>query len=157
MTASPRQRFLKDYRTIRTAEGRGSFVSAYYRALPYRDLSGQNSAQWAIRGRSYRYFEKKILAPIERETGRELKVLDLGAGNGWMSNRLSLRQHKPVALDIFNDAMDGLGAAHHYESHFPLLEAEFDHLPFRESSFDLAVFNASCGNCGVACARADTL
>jgi SAM-dependent methyltransferase len=143
MTASTRLRFLEDYRTIRAAEGRGSRESAYYRALPYRDLSGMNSAQWAIRGRSYRYFERRVLAPIERETGRALDVLDLGAGNCWMSYRLSLRQHRAVALDIFTDAMDGLRAARHYGGCFPLLEAEFDHLPLRAASFDLAIFNAS--------------
>lgn len=142
VTASARNRFLEDYRIIRSAEGRGSTESEYYRALPYRDLSGQNSGQWAIRGRSYRYFERNILSPLERETGG-LNVLDLGAGNCWMSYRLSLRNHRPVALDIFTDGMDGLGAARHYDSRFPLIEAEFDRLPFRAGSFDLAVFNAS--------------
>jgi SAM-dependent methyltransferase len=143
MMTTTRQRFLQDYRTIRCAEGRGSRESAYYRALPYQDLSGRNTAQWTIRGKSYRYFERKILAPIERKSGRPLDVLDLGAGNCWMSYRLSLREHRPVALDIFTDALDGLGAARHYGRRFPLLEAEFDHLPFRSSIFDLAIFNAS--------------
>jgi SAM-dependent methyltransferase len=143
MAASVRHRFLEDYRTIRSAEGRGSMDSSYYRALPFQDLSGKNSAQWAIRAKSYRYFERKVLQPLEREMGKALDILDLGAGNCWMSYRLSLRKHKPVALDIFTDAMDGLGAARHYDHLFPLLEAEFDHLPFRESTFDLAVFNAS--------------
>jgi SAM-dependent methyltransferase len=48
-----------------------------------------------------------------------------------------------VALDIFADSMDGLGAARRYGHRSPLVEAEFDHLPFRASSFDLAIFNAS--------------
>jgi SAM-dependent methyltransferase len=143
MLVSSRQKFLAAYRTIRSAEGRGSGESAYYRALPYRDLSGRNSDQWAIRGKSFRYFERHILFAIEREAGRPLDVLDLGAGNCWMSYRLSLRQHRPVALDIFTDEMDGLRAARHYGDRFPLIEAEFDHLPFRSSSFDLAIFNAS--------------
>ena len=82
---SVRHRFLENYRTIRSAEGRGSNESAYYRALPYRDLTARNSGQWAIRGRSYRYFERKILSPMERKLGRALDVLDLGAGNCWMS------------------------------------------------------------------------
>jgi SAM-dependent methyltransferase len=138
-----RHRFLEDYRTIRTAEGRGSKEGAYYRALPYRDLTGRNSAQWAIRGKSYRYFERRILSQLEQKAGRELDVLDLGAGNCWMSYRLSLRKHRPVALDIFTDVMDGLAAARHYGVRFPLVETEFDQLPFRASSFDLAVFNAS--------------
>jgi SAM-dependent methyltransferase len=143
MTASTRQRFLENYRTIRGAEGRGSRESEYYGALPYQDLSGKNSAQWAIRGKSYRYFERRILFQIERELGRAIDVLDLGAGNCWTSYRLALRKHRPVALDIFTDAMDGLRAARHYGPRFPCIEAEFDHLPFRASSFDLAIFNAS--------------
>lgn len=140
---SARQRFLENYRTIRSAEGRGSPESAYYRALPYQDLSGRNAAQWAIRGKSYRYFERHILSQVQRKMGRSLDVLDLGAGNCWMSYRLSLRQHRPVALDIFADPRDGLGAARHYSRSIPLLEAEFDQLSLRSSSFDLAVFNAS--------------
>ena len=144
MTAtSARHKFLEDYRNIRRAEGRGSREPAYYRALPYQDLSGRNSAQWAIRGRSYRYFERNVLSRFERTRGGALDVLDLGAGNGWMCYRLSLRSHRPVGLDIFNDALDGLGAARHYGGTFPLVETEFDSLPFRSSSFDLAIFNAS--------------
>jgi ubiquinone/menaquinone biosynthesis C-methylase UbiE len=143
MATSARHRFLEDYRAIRSAEGRGSEESAYYRALPYQDLSGKNSAQWMIRAKSYRYFERNILSRIESKTGRALNVLDLGAGNCWMSYRLSLRTHRTVALDIFTDVMDGLAAARHYGRCFPLIEAEFDHLPFRSSSFDLAIFNAS--------------
>jgi len=143
MATSARHRFLEDYRAIRSAEGRGSEESAYYRALPFQDLSGRNSAQWAIRAQSYRYFERNILSQIERKTRRAVDVLDLGAGNCWMSYRLSLRTHRPVALDIFTDGMDGLAAARHYGHSFPLVEAEFDHLPFRSSSFDLAIFNAS--------------
>ena len=68
MATSARHRFLEDYRTIRSAEGRGSQEAAYYRALPYQDLSGRNSAQWAIRGKSYRYFERNVLSQIERKT-----------------------------------------------------------------------------------------
>jgi SAM-dependent methyltransferase len=143
MAITARHRFLEDYRTIRGAEGRGSHEGAYYRALPYRDLTGKNSAQWAIRGKSYRYFERTILSNVEQHADRELDVLDLGAGNCWMSYRLALRKHRPVALDIFADSMDGLGAARRYGHGSPLVEAEFDHLPFRASSFDLAIFNAS--------------
>jgi len=143
MDSATRQQFLRDYATIRHAEGRGSMSSAYYRELPYRDLSGKNSEQWRIRARSFHAFERTVLADAERRAGRELDVLDLGAGNGWMSHRLALRRHRAVALDIFCDELDGLGALTHYPLQFPAAAAEFDSLPFRESSFDLAVFNAS--------------
>jgi SAM-dependent methyltransferase len=138
-----RQQFLEDYRTIRHAEGRGSEDPAYYLALPYQDLSGMNPEQWRIRGKSFRYFERVILPPLERRAGRPLKILDLGAGNCWMSYRLSLRNHWPVAVDIFNDVRDGLLASHKYPTPVPALEAHFDELPFPGHSFDLAIFNAS--------------
>jgi ubiquinone/menaquinone biosynthesis C-methylase UbiE len=138
MESSARQLFLEQYAVIRHAEGRGSSDPAWYRALPYVD-----SPQWAIRAHSYRYFERKLLPTMERETKRPLRILDLGAGNGWMSHRLSLRGHRPVALDIFADPLDGLGAVHNYEPPVPAVIAEFDSLPFAPLSFDLAIFNSS--------------
>jgi ubiquinone/menaquinone biosynthesis C-methylase UbiE len=129
-------RFLADYGTIRKAEGRGSNSREYYLALPYQDLSERNSEQWRIRASTYRYFEKKLL-----QEGN-LDILDLGAGNGWMSFRLAQRGHRPVAVDIFTDAQDGLAAAREYDV-FPTVEAEFDRLPFASGQFDLAIFNSS--------------
>jgi hypothetical protein len=55
------ERFLDDYSTIRNAEGRGSVDREYYKALPYRDLSGKNSEQWRIRACTYRYLESNLL------------------------------------------------------------------------------------------------
>ena len=130
------ERFLSDYGTIRKAEGRGSDKRAYYLALPYEDLSGKNAGQWRIRARSYRYFETHVL------DRKGLDILDLGAGNGWMSYRLAQRGDRPVAVDIFTDGFDGLSAAREYGM-FPAVEAEFDNLPFADGQFDLAVFNSS--------------
>jgi ubiquinone/menaquinone biosynthesis C-methylase UbiE len=136
MLAAERHRFLDDYLKIRRAEGRGSDDPEYYLALPYRDLSGRLTAQWAMRARTYRYFESRVLGK------KPLNVLDLGAGCGWMSYRLAQRGHRPVAVDILTDGRDGLGASRHYPP-FPRFEAEFDRLPFADRSFDAAVFNAS--------------
>ncbi|HZL55827.1 MAG TPA: class I SAM-dependent methyltransferase [Bryobacteraceae bacterium] len=138
-----RRAFLDRYAIIRHAEGRGSEDPEYYRELPFRDISGRNAEQWRIRARSYRCFERVILMPQARRMGRPLRILDLGAGNGWMSHQLRLRGHYAVALDIFTDRLDGLGAIHHYETCVPGVAAEFDCLPFRDSAFDLVVFNSS--------------
>jgi SAM-dependent methyltransferase len=127
-----RRAFLEQYRIIRSAEGRGSEDSAYYQALPFHD-----SWQWRIRARTYSYFERTIL-PAE-----PCRLLDLGAGNGWLSNRVASQGHSVIALDIFRDERDGLGAVHHYGGAFPAVEADFHQLPFPSASFDLIVFNAS--------------
>ncbi len=123
MDREMRHRFLEDYSRIRLAEGRTSGDSEYFRALPYQDLTGKNSAQWAIRAGATGISRRGVLAEIEKEIGRPLDILDLGAGNGWMSYRLSLREHKPVALDIFSDSGDGLRSTRHYPWRFPCVEA----------------------------------
>lgn len=141
--ALARQKFLEEYRCIRHAEGRGSDSSEYYRALPFSDVSGKNSQMWAMRARTYFYFETHVLRPMEKRQKRPLEILDLGAGNCWLSYRLSLRQHRIVALDIFSDDRDGLRAVRHYPIPLPVVEAEFDQLPLASGTFDLAIFNAS--------------
>ena len=135
MLAAARQRFLGDYSAIRTAEGRGSDDSDYYRGLPFN--GGHDVAQWRMRARTFRYFVRHILPR------RPCRILDLGAGNGWLSYRLAELGHAPVAVDIFADQRDGLRAVRHYPVQFPAVEAEFDHLPLPSGQFDLAVYNAS--------------
>ena len=125
------ERFLCDYQKIRRAEGRGSENPEYYRTLPYHD------GQWKMRAATYEYFEQRLLPATPAD------ILDLGAGNGWLSYRVAERGHRPVAVDIFTDEFDGLAAARHLPIRFPLIEAEFESLPLADSQFDLAVFNAS--------------
>ncbi len=145
MLASTRQRFLDDYIKIRHAEGRGSRDADYYFALPYRDVTGRLQDQWTIRAKSWRYLEKRILPPIEKQFGRPLRIADLGAGNCWMSYRLALRGHRPVAIDILGDPLDGLAAGRHYQEKtpFPRINGEFDELPLAAQSLDVAIYNAS--------------
>ncbi len=143
VSTESRERFLREYAFIRKAEGRGSSDSEYYRALPFRDLSGRNSAMWAMRAKTYRSFLKSVLIRMECAERRALDILDLGAGNCWLSHQLAVRGHRPVAVDIFDDADDGLGAARHYPVQFDVRHGDFDELPYPSESFDLAVFNAS--------------
>jgi SAM-dependent methyltransferase len=137
-------RFLTDYQIVRATEGRGSSDAGFYLALPYRDLSGRNQAQWNIRAQTYRYIERELLPQFGKQA---LDVLDLGAGNGWLSYRLSAQGHRPVAVDLLVNNTDGLGAASHYlqklELLFPRFQAELDRLPFEDGQFDCAIFNAS--------------
>lgn len=140
-------RFMHDYESIRNAEGRGSTNSEHYLALPFEDTSGLNSEQWAIRARSFLAIEREIVSPLARSHGRPLRILDLGAGNCWMSFRLALQGHLPVAVDLQINDQDGLGAAVHYSSRiqplFPRIRSEVDRLSFSSFSFDLVIFNAS--------------
>lgn len=135
-------RFLEQYQIVREAEGRYGDAE-YYRALPYRDLSRRMPEVWAIRARSLDALVDRVLVPLEERLGRGLKILDLGAGNGWLAHRLSLRGHLPAAIDLRVDDHDGLGVCMQYPVEFPAVQAEFDRLPFTAGQADLIIFNAA--------------
>lgn len=128
-------RFIADYEKIRSLEGRQSQDSNYYRSLPFQDLSRRFSADWRIRAASYKMLER-IIAP-------GMKVIDLGAGNGWLSNRLAALGCEVHAVDLLLNAEDGLGAWKHYENKFTPVQAEFSRLPFVNGGSSLVIFNAS--------------
>lgn len=137
------KRFMKDYESIRRLEGRGSPDMDYYRALPFKDLSGKFSRDWAIRARSFNMLVKKLLTPVQALLQRPLKILDLGAGNGWLSNRLAAQGDRVFAVDLLINDLDGLSAWKYYQHQFTPIQAEFNHLPIMDSFADVAIFNAS--------------
>src|SRR5690349_21787488 len=136
-------RFMADYEEIRRQEDRGSNSANYYRALPFRDLSGHFKADWSIRARSFRALVKNVLTNLQVPLGRSLKVLDLGAGNGWLSNRLAGQGDHVIAVDLLVNEHDGLGAWKYYEHNFTSVQAEFNHLPVMDAFADAVIFNAS--------------
>jgi SAM-dependent methyltransferase len=128
-------RFIQEYETIRRLEGRQSDDPNYYRSLPFKDVTGRFSADWKIRAASHRLLEG-LVSP-------GMNVIDLGAGNGWLSNRLVERGCEVHAVDLLLNAEDGLGAWIHYENPFMPVQAEFVHLPFADGYASLVIFNAS--------------
>jgi SAM-dependent methyltransferase len=138
-------RFIGDYEHIRTAEGRWSQQDDFYLSLPYKDVSGKNSKQWKIRARSFDYLMKHVLNRNLQHSGG--RILDLGAGNCWMSYRLALANYRPFAVDLLTNDRDGMGAAEHFRNHlpgmFPRFQAELVRLPFQDEHFDAVIFNAS--------------
>lgn len=134
--------FVERYAAVRRAEGWGGDDPAYYLALPFRDLGGRHPEIWRVRAVSFRALMRRVVEPLVRRRGT-LAALDLGAGNGWLSYRLADAGHRPVAVDLTDDARDGLGAARHYPVAFPRVQASFDRLPWADAGFDLAVFNGA--------------
>lgn len=137
------EQFVVDYTRIRAAEGRGSTDPAYYRVLPFQDLSGRYSADWHIRATSFQALVREVVLPLEKDRRRPLETLDLGAGNGWLSYRLARRGHRAAAIDLLINEQDGLGTAGYYDTPFLPIQADFDHLPFVQDQLDLVIFNAS--------------
>jgi SAM-dependent methyltransferase len=131
--------FLADYTRIRLAEQRGSEDPGYYLNLPDCPPDHPIAWQWALRRRTFAAFTRRVLPRL----GSGLRVVDLGAGVGWLSNRLALLGHHPLAVDLTTDDRDGLGAARHYRPLWPRVQAEFDRLPLPDGAADLVIFNAS--------------
>jgi SAM-dependent methyltransferase len=142
------RRFRSAYAAHREAEGRGGGGEAELLALPYL-REGPQAGQWAVRSRTFDRFLVAVLEPMARAASpsRPLHVLDLGAGNAWLSYRVMLAGHRTTALDVRTDAVDGLGAVAGYRAHLPALPqriaASFDAVPMADGVADLVVFNAS--------------
>ena len=128
-------RFIGEYEKIRHFEGRFSADAAYYRALPFQDLSGRFVSDWKIRAASF--------VALTEILGARSTILDLGAGNGWLSNRLAETGHDVFAVDLLTNLEDGLGAWRNYQTRFTPVQAEFSFLPFPLTFADALIFNAS--------------
>jgi SAM-dependent methyltransferase len=133
--------FCAEYARQRAREGHGLSGEAL-RTLPYL-RTGPLARQWAVRARSFDVFSHLVLRP----TGRPLALLDLGAGNGWLCHRAARMGHRPVALDMRDDDVDGLGAARRLLADAPglfeCITASFDAIPLASRRFDVTLFNAS--------------
>ena len=134
--------FLEQYRRVREQDGYRSRPPEYYRALPQAPAGDPLSQNWRVRAETYQHLRQRVL-PSLAPPGQPLSVLDLGAGNGWLSHRLGALGHACVALDWLDDPDDGLGAAKHYPVAITCVQADFDQLPFVPGQFDLVIYNAA--------------
>ncbi|MEO8082973.1 MAG: class I SAM-dependent methyltransferase [Ardenticatenales bacterium] len=168
--------FVAEYTTVRRAEGRSEMSAAQRLALPYALATTPLAWQWGIRAASYlalcggggdRHRDRRGdrggggggggsssggaagagLAGIP--PGR---IVDVGAGGGWLSWRLAVGGWSALAVDISDDAGDGLGAATPYSvdlaargmaGRLVRAIAHFDRLPLLDGAADAVVFNAS--------------
>jgi SAM-dependent methyltransferase len=142
---SPLLRFRAAYAEHRAAEGR-SYDRDALLALPYL-THGPFARDWTVRARTFDAFVASVLIPAARTVDRPLRLLDVGAGNAWLSWRVAHLGVEAVAVDLREDDVDGLGAAREYlewsAGSFRRVVASFDALPVADARFDLVVFNAS--------------
>ena len=128
--------FLCQYQHIRHQEGSVVHSAEYYRSLPFVPKGGLDVERWYIRRQSF----KRLVDLLPRHP---IKILDLGAGNCWLTNRLTELGNYCVAVDISINCDDGLGAQKNYALPFTCVQADFDSLPFVPGQFDAVIFNAS--------------
>ncbi|MBS1911072.1 MAG: class I SAM-dependent methyltransferase [Bacteroidetes bacterium] len=136
--------FVEEYGAIRSAEGRGSDAPEHYLALPDTPVADPKHQEWCMRGESMRW----LMAVLARHSaGRTLAIVDAGAGNCWLSRHLAEAGHEVVALDVFADGRDGLGAGRHYLEHLPIsfdrVLADYASLPFVDACVDVVIYNGA--------------
>ena len=100
------------------------------RALPYlcRDL-GWDDKNWRANEHSFDLL-------LERHVRPGMRVLEVGAAKAWAAQHLLPRGCEYVATDILDDPKIGLGRGSFF-GEFPRVQADGEHLPFADGSFDL--------------------
>jgi SAM-dependent methyltransferase len=132
--------FLKEYEAVREAEGRGVKAATELLRLPWVDVRHARAWEWRIRAASFRVFVQT--AGLASRT-RAARLVDLGAGVGWLALRAQGAGHSPLAVDLSAHERHGLGALRGAFPHVPAVRASFERLPLGGASADVALFNAS--------------
>ncbi|MDZ7360805.1 MAG: NUDIX domain-containing protein [candidate division KSB1 bacterium] len=130
--------FCEKYDALRVREGWASEVPEFYQHLPFQDLSGRHPQEWRWRAQSFCFLQNWLAKNFKNRMAR---ILDLGAGSGWMSWHLAER-HEVLAVDV-NVGPHGLSALSNLPRRFLAVQAESEHLPLASHVFDVAVANAS--------------
>jgi SAM-dependent methyltransferase len=101
-------------------------------ALPFvnREL-GWDDPTWRANGHSFQVLLDRYIGEA-----RGLRVLEVGAAKGWASRFWLERDCEYVATDILVDDKIGLGRGAFYGD-FPRVQADGEHLPFADESFDV--------------------
>ncbi|WP_367389537.1 class I SAM-dependent methyltransferase [Lewinella sp. LCG006] len=127
------QHFIK----ARAAEGVRIIDTSVYEQLPFLDnVLGRKEAEW----KAFR----EDLAIIARHLAgqQQLRVLNFGSWNGWLSNNLVKWGHQPLAIAYFADKYDGLGAQQFYNNQWESVQMDIEgSLAIIEDTFDVIILN----------------
>jgi SAM-dependent methyltransferase len=130
--------FVADYQRVRVREGYASTDPDYARRLPFRDVTGHNSAAWRLRALHYLII-RAGLRLLRASSAGAVRVLDLGAGNGWMARRLAA-SCRVTALDV-DGSETGLGSLR--DGRVGRVLGDLEALPLRPASFDAVIAAAT--------------
>lgn len=95
-----------------------------------------------------------VLTSLHKEIGRELigkihpredyrRILDIGMGTGWLTNRLSLSfpDAQVIGLDFANGMVDRAKKYNQDNEGFAIIQADACALPFKDDAFDVVISN----------------
>lgn len=127
--------FATAFQADRAAHHYPTLPPTAYAHLPF-GAAVRNDPEWRARQTDLRL----ILGLLPQN--KTMRVLDVGAWNGWLSQQLAVRGHLVTAMSYFADEQDGLGARKFYPN--PLWQAvqmdECD-LDVIRDEFDAVILN----------------
>ncbi len=158
--------YAEEYRTQREEQGWRLLTAEEMAALPTVPPRGWDKIYWPVRHKSFQILMRWFKQEIDGRS-QSLRVVDMGAGVGWLAGRLAMEageQVELVALDLSRDDAFGLGAAgrlrQELEIPLTLVQGDIERPPFQPKSVDLLIYNASlhyAGDVGACLASAATL
>ncbi|MFT6209533.1 MAG: 2-polyprenyl-3-methyl-5-hydroxy-6-metoxy-1,4-benzoquinol methylase [Bacteroidia bacterium] len=124
--------FLEAFEDFREKQNNRILDPKKYPELPFVD---ENPESWKNRQRDIEFLEKIFSIAGKR-------VLEIGAWNGWLSNRLALSGATVCAIDYFKDPYDGLAAKTHYpNSNWTTIQMDCEDLTVFRPGFQFIIFN----------------
>jgi uncharacterized protein YbaR (Trm112 family) len=137
--------FAIEYRRQRENQGWRRLSADEMMALPEKGPRDWDTLYWQVRQQSFHQLEKWLKASGRQ--GKTHRIVDMGAGIGWLAARFAAEDHNVVALDLSDDDAYGLGAARRLKQalnlNLTLVQGAIEDPPFQRQQVDLLVYNAS--------------
>ncbi len=136
------------YLEVRNREGR-VLPDEEVLLLPNTLKSNPYTREWSMRRRSFSRLERYLTA---HSSGKRIRIMDLGCGNGWMAGRLAGRKDREVwAVDLnAHELRQGARLFGRGNLHFVYADLASGNgiprdsgIPFREMGFDFVILAAS--------------
>src|SRR5258706_245630 len=107
--------------------------------LPDIDKTHQYYKEWQIRKAS----SQKLTAHLKRKK-RPLDILEIGCGNGWLSNQLaSIPESKVIGTDINFIEVQQAARIFYYKPNLHFIYGHADSGIFEDKQFDIIIYAAS--------------
>ena len=126
--------FLTSFSNVRAADGKRLVDPTAYPELP-AGRAVRNDFEWRLR-----QYDLHVIAGLLADRPQQ-RVLDIGAWNGWLSNRLAAMGHSVTAVDYFSDEFDGLQARKFYATRWLAIQMNLEDLAVLDQPFDLVIVN----------------
>lgn len=128
------QAFLDPFTAYRAQLGARLLDPAAYPLLPFGPAVASNF-QWDIRRADWQLMPRLLPA------GRPLRILEVGAWNGWLTHHLARAGHHVTAVDYFDDEYDGLRARRHYAETWLAIQMDLEDLSLLAATFEVVILN----------------